>query len=415
MLVSCTMCHREYVASKKSLGEQYVCSKCQVRNREQHNTKLGLHPALEKKWAHNQEIKTAKPGQRLQTDASNKQASLSDVSSMPKIPGFEMAYQIGRGAMGSVYRARQIKTGTSVAIKILSYDLSERADLVARFEREAYALKSLANPNVVSIIDAGQVENTHYFAMEFIDGITLRTRITREPISFRDACFITSQILQGLKAAHKHGIIHRDLKPENVLLEFSGRDYTNRPNRAVLVDFGLVGIGGIAFDPHPNLTRSKVTMGTVNYMAPEQHIDAKRVDQRSDLYSAGVMFFEMLTGELPLGRYLLPHERGMDVPKKVDEILSCALSRKVEDRYFSADHFLKDLAECVASQETTSLAPQVEHEIDWPAIWSLAKSHIYKSRYALLVIIAGLFFALGIRLSLAESGEPSADQVEQVD
>jgi eukaryotic-like serine/threonine-protein kinase len=415
MLVSCKMCHRDYVASK-SQGEHYICSKCQVRYREQHNTKLGLHPALERIWAHNHDAKSERAGyaqpQKSPSDFSNKHASLSDALSIPKIPGFDISYQIGRGAMGSVYRARQIKTGKLVAIKVLSYDLSERADLVARFEREAYALKSLTNPNVVSIIDAGHVENIHYFAMEFIDGITLRTRITREPIPFGDACFITAQILQGLKAAHKHGIIHRDLKPENVLLEFDDRDFSNRPNRGVLVDFGLVGIGGLAFDPHPNLTRSKVTMGTVNYMAPEQHIDAKRVDHRSDLYSAGVMFFEMLTGELPLGRYLLPHERGMDVPKKVDEILAIALSRKVEDRYFSADHFLKDLTDCEAAQEIIVSSSLDENKLDLAHAWSMVKSHLYKSRYALLVVIAGLFFALGIRLSLAGQSHQAVEQEE---
>lgn len=416
MLVSCTMCHREYVAGKLASGEAYVCSKCQGRNREQQNTKLGLHPALEKKWAYNIDARpdAEKPNHRVSLDTPNKQANLSDAISLPKIPGFELSYQIGRGAMGSVFRARQIKTGQLVAIKILSHDLSERADLVARFEREAYALKSLKNPNVVSIIDAGHVDDIHYFAMEFIDGITLRTRISREPLPFNDACLITQQILMGLKAAHKHGIIHRDLKPENVLLEFNGRDFSASPTRVVLVDFGLVGIGGVAFDPHPNLTRSKVTMGTVNYMAPEQHIDAKRVDHRSDIYSAGVMLFEMLTGELPLGRYLLPFERGMDVPKRVDDILATALSRKVEDRYFSADHFLKDLSECMAEQEMALASQPQEQAVDIDYVWSLIKSNVYRSRYALLIIMAGLFFALGIRLSLASHNPHVADTEEAV-
>lgn len=426
MLASCIICHREYVASKKSDGDKFVCSRCQVKNRPPQATRLGLHPALERKWAHNaQSVEEGTyqtpPGfgqnqpTRMQNDLSNKRASLSDSSSLPKIPGFEIAYQIGRGAMGSVYRARQIKTGQLVAIKVLSHDLSERVDLVARFEREAYALKSLSNPNVVSIIDAGHADNLHYFAMEFIDGITLRTRINRGPILIEEACFITSQILNGLKEAHLHGIIHRDLKPENVLLAYDGRDFLKIPNRVVLVDFGLVGIGGLAFDPHPNLTRSRVTMGTVNYMAPEQHVDAKRVDHRSDIYSTGVILFEMLTKELPLGRYLLPFERGMDLPEKVDHILGIALSRGIEGRYSSVDDFQKDVQsvvmECRAKMNEHNDA-QAKSEAD--SFKDLLKQRIYKSRYALLLIVAGLFFALGIKLSLADHSDGAGEPTEEI-
>lgn len=413
MLVSCKVCRREYVASKRPSGEQFVCSRCQGRNRDV-NTRLGLHPALERKWANSKADflpdASRKPGtqhaQSTRVHSDGKRTMIGE-SSMPKIPGFELSYQIGRGAMGSVYRARQVKTGQLVAIKVLSNELSERADLVARFEREAYALKSLNNPNVVTIIDAGHVEHTHYFAMEFIDGITLRTRISRGTVDIEEACFITAQMLNGLKAAHKHGIIHRDLKPENVLLAYDGRDFMSLPSRVVLVDFGLVGIGGLAFDPHPNLTRSRVTMGTVNYMAPEQHIDAKRVDHRSDLYSAGVIFFEMLTGELPLGRYLLPKERGMDLPAEVDEVLSKALSRNVEERYSAAEKFFEDvvaISERVKFLKDPGMNAKHEHDGD---LSSLVKGLFQRTRFAWLLIIAGVFFALGIKFSASddESGQ----------
>lgn len=426
MLASCIICHREYVASKKSDDDKFVCSRCQIKNRAPQGTRLGLHPALERKWAHNPPATLEEEGHqtplghgqqptRMQNDLSNQRASLSDTNSLPKIPGFEIAYQIGRGAMGSVYRARQIKTGRWVAIKVLSYDLSERADLVARFEREAYALKSLSNLNVVSIIDAGHADNLHYFAMEFIDGITLRTRINRGPILIDEACFIMSQVLNGLKEAHLHDIIHRDLKPENVLLAYDGRDFQKMPNRVVLVDFGLVGIGGLAFDPHPNLTRSRVTMGTVNYMAPEQHVDAKRVDHRSDIYSAGVIFFEMLTKELPLGRYLLPYERGMDLPQRVDHILATALSRGLEGRYQTVDDFERDLEsvviECRAKLNEQDL-PTSNYEAE--SLKSLLAHRIYKSRYALLLMVAGLFFALGIKLSLADHHDASQKSGDEI-
>lgn len=399
MLLSCHSCHKEYVASQKITGQPFVCSKCQGRHKEPPpQTKLGLHPALERKFAN-----TTGEGKRDRPkNLPNPHSTKGDLSSLPQIPGFDVAYQVGRGAMGSVYRAREKKSGRLVAIKVLSNELSQRSDLVARFEREAYALKSLKDKNVVTIIDAGHVDDLHYFAMEFIDGITLRARINRGVMSLSEAAFITSGILHGLKAAHKHGIIHRDLKPENVLLAYNGSDFSLLPDRVVLVDFGLVGIGGLAFDPHPNLTRSRVTMGTVNYMAPEQHIDAKRVDHRSDLYSAGVIFFELLTGDLPLGRYLMPAERGLELPPSVDTILANALARSVDQRYATADDFIKELESSLREQQREQ--PKSANLLD-NRVKELLERVIktgFKIRYPLLLALAALFFALGIKLSLSQ-------------
>lgn len=397
MLLSCNSCHKEYVASNRSSQEEFVCTKCLSRGKE-HNTKLGLHPALERRFAQSDERKTIINSPRSTHLSGHKGASdkMLGLNTMPSIPGFDIAYQVGRGAMGQVYRARQIKTGRMVAIKVLSHELSLRSDLVARFEREAYALKSLTNENVVTVIDAGHVEDIHYFAMEFIDGITLRTRINRGPISLREAIYISLAILNGLKAAHQHGIIHRDLKPENVLLAYPDSDFSSFPKRVVLVDFGLVGIGGLAFDPHPNLTRSKVTMGTVNYMAPEQHVDAKRVDHRSDLYSLGVILFEMLTGDLPLGRYLMPSERGMGTPVALDAILMRSLARGVLDRFSSAEQFMDELNKLSAMLEAPPINSSPKGRQNLPM--SFANWWV-KARYGLLIVAAGLFFATGIKLA----------------
>jgi serine/threonine protein kinase len=411
MLLSCNSCHKDYVASHRVSGEDFICSNCRGRAKEQ-STKLGIHPALEKKMATPAEAKGHAPTLVLRATQFGARSTrhnvdkIKEMNTMPSIPGFDIAYQVGRGAMGSVYRARQIKTGRLVAIKVLSYELAQRTDLVARFEREAYALKSLSNTNVVTVIDAGHVDDLHYFAMEFIDGITLRTRINRGPIHWREAAFITTQMLNGLIAAHKHGIIHRDLKPENVLLSYPNSDFSRMPERVVLVDFGLVGIGGLAFDPHPNLTRSKVTMGTVNYMAPEQHVDAKRVDHRSDLYSCGVILFEMLTGDLPLGRYLMPSERGGSlegVPLSLDPLLSKALARNLEERFSSAQIFLAELNKVIAIDEALTLAQNDAKAHNNSRI----KSLYHKSRYGLLLAIASLFFAFGIKLSLGGVEKPA--------
>jgi serine/threonine protein kinase len=394
MRLSCQSCHKEFVALRST--PPFVCGACQSRTRVPSSTKLGLHPALERRMAAQDSSQRTR---KTRLDRST-HFDFKEMNLLPHIPGFDIAYQVGRGAMASVYRAREKKTGRLVAIKVLSQELAQRADLIARFEREACALKSLNCDNVVAVLDAGHVDDVHYFVMEFIDGITLRTRINRGPISLNEANFIMSGILKGLKDAHRHGIIHRDLKPENVLLAYNDSNFSILPDRVVVVDFGLVGIAGLAFDPHPNLTKSKVTMGTVNYMAPEQHVDAKRVDHRSDLYSAGVILFEMLTSDLPLGRYLMPQERGLALPAEIDAILGKSLARNPNQRYSSADQFLADLA-AVESQEDANRAPNVLPYCD-SGTRELQKL-FFKTRYAWLVLVAGLFFAVGVRLSLSKS------------
>lgn len=422
MLLRCNRCHSEFISQAKITSGNYVCTKCNPRNLMAEQAGLGLHPLLEKKWGNlNSKRQTIikkeseyVPGPSKHTIKNKTYLGLDDSYSvmspalgkpvnLPKIPGFELSYQVGKGAMGSVYRARQISTGRLVAIKILSKELSMRSDLVARFEREAYALKSLKHENVVSIIDAGQVEDTHYFVMEFIEGMTLRTRINRGGISVEEACFIIEKMLKGLDVAHRVGIIHRDLKPENVLLAYVGSDFSKMPQRVVLVDFGLVGIGGLAFDPHPNLTRSKVTMGTVNYMAPEQHVDAKRVDQRTDLYSAGVILFEMITGELPLGRYFLPFERGMNVLSDIDEILAKALARPLEERYGNSKQFLHDLLKLKEEGQKKEQKQKAEEpaEIKMLNFKKAIIESLKRYRYHFLLLIAISFIFLGVKMSLS--------------
>ena len=154
-------------------------------------------------------------------------------------------------------------------------------------------------------------------------------------------------------------------------------------------------------------------MGTVNYMAPEQHVDAKRVDHRSDLYSVGVIMFEMLTGELPLGRYLLPNERGMELPKEVDVILGRSLVRTLEHRYSRAEDFLKDLSDLSMSPEE-----QLPDRLDakdnplW-RLWHKVNSNLMNARYAILAAMAILLFLFGIRI--AQLASKSTDGKEMGD
>ena len=262
------------------------------------------------------------------------------VEALPRIPGYEVMEMIGKGAMGRVYRAKHLASGRAAAIKTLAPELAVRPDFVQRFEREGAAMRAIDHPGVVQVWDQGCVGgDVYYITMAYIPGHPLRKYLEKGPLPLAQALRFTRRILQALAAAHLPGVIHRDLKPENILMNGPVGD-----ERPILVDFGLAGILEEENDPHPNLTKSRMTMGTVNYMAPEQRTDAKRVDQRADLYAAGVIFYELLTGDLPLGRFALPTERGFGVPASVDAVVVKALARNADERYFSAGDFDMALA-----------------------------------------------------------------------
>ena len=216
-----------------------------------------------------------------------------------QLPGFELIDLLGRGGMGEVWKARQLSLGRDVAVKILSRDLAQDRDFVRRFDTEASVLTNLSHPNVVAIIDRGRHEDLLFFAMELGEGKSLRERLAPGPLSLEDASNLLRQVLSALQHAHQRGIVHRDLKPENVLLDGTGA--------VKVADFGLAALMGRTGDDR--ITQSAVAMGTMSYMAPEQRRDAHGVDQRADLYSAGVVLYELLTGEVPAGRFELPSRR----------------------------------------------------------------------------------------------------------
>lgn len=242
--------------------------------------------------------------------------------------GYEVGAVLGRGAMGTVYRAKQLSLDRPVAMKVMSTDLVTQPEFILRFRREAAALASLAHSNVVAIIDQGNSEGHWFFVMEFIDGPTLRRALSKRTLRLPQAINLAIQIGKALDYAHGKGVVHRDLKPENVLLADVGQD----GQLAKICDFGLADIlySNRSF---VNLTGSRISMGTVNYMAPEQRQDAGRVDQRADVYSYGVLLYEMLTGELPLGRYADPSKRNRAVDKRIDKVIMKALEPDARCRY----------------------------------------------------------------------------------
>jgi len=204
---------------------------------------------------------------------------------------YEILQRLGSGGMGEVYRARDTRLDREVAIKAISLDRHSHPEALSRFEREARSACALNHPNIVTIYELGQVEGTHYIAMELVDGETLRGLLTRGPIPFRKAVAIAVQVADALVKAHEIGLVHRDLKPENLMVTSDGA--------AKVLDFGLAKLRVIkhmpSSDASTTLTEEGTVMGTVGYMSPEQ-ATGQEVDFRSDQFSLGAVLYEMVTG-----------------------------------------------------------------------------------------------------------------------
>ncbi|RKH46352.1 serine/threonine-protein kinase [Corallococcus llansteffanensis] len=258
----------------------------------------------------------------------------------PRLPGLELLEVLGRGGMGEVWLARQQSLGRTVAVKVLPPRLAKDAEFVSRFDKEATALAALSHPNIVQIIDRGVEGEHYYFVMEYVEGQSLRHALSgADPLPPQQVLKILLQVARAVEAAHDKNIIHRDLKPENILLD--GRLH------AKVADFGLAGIRQP--DSVKQLTATAVAMGTLNYMAPEQRRDAKNVDGRADLFSLGVMMYEALTGELPVGRFKLPSQRVRGMDPRVDPVVERLLETDREARYATATEVCEALEALVSS------------------------------------------------------------------
>lgn len=261
--------------------------------------------------------------------------------------------RIGHGGMGDVYLARDQRLGRLVALKFLPRSFTEHAEWVARFEREARAASSIAHPNVAHIYEVGEFEGHRYIAMEFVEGLTLRERLTRG-IAVSEAVDVALQVARALAAAHARCILHRDVKPENIML---------RPDGYVKVlDFGLAKLTEhYERTPYAGVVdqldiSSGLVMGTVKYMSPEQ-ARGQQVDPRSDIFSLGVVLYEMLTGHVPfkgedttnIVKSILNDEPqplmgfAPDSTEELQRIVSKALSKNKAKRYQSVDDLLVDL------------------------------------------------------------------------
>ena len=258
-----------------------------------------------------------------------------------QFPQLEILGFLGQGGMGAVYKARQKQLDRLVALKILPPEIGKDPKFSERFTREARSLAMLNHPHIVTVYDFGQTEyGLYYFIMEFVDGTDLRRVIQAGELKPSEALSIVPQICEALQYAHEEGIVHRDIKPENILLDNKGR--------VKIADFGLARLldrPATSF----TLTQPEQRMGTPHYMAPEQIEHPHDVDHRADIYSLGVVFYEMLTGELPMGLFAPPSKK-VEIDVRLDSVVLRSLEKEPERRYQHASEVKTDV-EAISSGE----------------------------------------------------------------
>ena len=262
----------------------------------------------------------------------------------PHFPQLEILGLIGHGGMGWVYQARQPNLDRKVALKILPPEVGADPAFAERFRREARALARLAHPNIVALYEFGQAGPYFYLVLEYVDGTNLRERLRTGRLTPEAAFAIVPEICAALQFAHDAGVVHRDVKPENILLDTKGR--------VKLADFGIAKMAPGGGDV--TLTGPRDTMGTPHYMAPEQLESPDTVDHRADIYALGVVFYEMLTGGLPLGRFE-PPSRGQPMDVRMDEVVLRSLERDPDRRYQTATAVKSDV-ERITSEKGPSPA-----------------------------------------------------------
>lgn len=279
-------------------------------------------------------------------------------------PELEILDLIGHGGMSAVFRARQPKLDRIVALKVLPKSLAATPGFAERFTREGRVLARLSHPNIVTVHDFGESGGFCFLIMEYVDGVNLRQAMRAGRFTPEQALNIIPVMCEALQYAHSQGVLHRDIKPENILLDTKGK--------VKIADFGIAKILDENCDGGMMLTQSGARLGTAPYMAPEQIEKPGSVDHRADIYSLGVVFYEMLTGELPLGRFAAPSEKAA-VSGGMDEVVFRALAKERERRQQSAGEF-KTQIEGVAV-----LPPQVQRSMAWQF-----DSFEYKSKRTLL-------------------------------
>ena len=261
-----------------------------------------------------------------------------------QLPGFEVDQILGAGGMGAVYRGWQKSLHRHVAIKVLPTELEAVEGLAERFESEARAMARLSHGNIAGVFDINRTAEGHsYFVMEYVDGGTLFEVMERQGLDTEEIVSLLCQVCEGLQYAHDRGVVHRDVKPNNILINTDGK--------VKLVDFGLahvgegVSVGGAA--------------GTPRYMAPELFEEGSAVDGRADLYSLGVILYEMLTGGPPRGEFKPPSDVAEGVHRDFDRIVTRAMQRRPVNRQQTALELREQLRTAGQEKKSDSPAPMV--------------------------------------------------------
>ncbi len=277
----------------------------------------------------------------------------------PAFPQLEILETLGAGGMGRVYKVRQPNLDRIVALKLLPPAYAADPEWIERFTREARALARLNHPNIVQVYDFGETapnetgERFPFLLMEFVDGVNLRQALRTGALTAREALTIVPSVCAALQYAHDQGVLHRDIKPENILLDTQGR--------VKIADFGLAKLGGDSA-PGLTLTGTGAQLGTAAYMAPEQIEKPHDVDHRADIYSLGVVFYELLTGELPLGRFPAPSEKAGTDPR-LDTIVFRTLEKE-RDRRFQTATDMRTEVENVANHPAPEPTPAPKYGPD---------------------------------------------------
>ncbi|MBI2932237.1 MAG: protein kinase [Planctomycetes bacterium] len=309
MLLNCEACHKTFEAA----GDAANCVECGAE------VSLPKAPTV-----------PYEPGFRPETLRDDEVLPVGALLGQYRIDQF-----IGRGGMGAVYRATHTMLRRTVAIKVLPPKFAVDPEFVQRFKREALALANLSHPNIVAIHDMGVQGEIYYFVMEFVEGASLRDILVEKKLAPEEALKIVPLLCDAMEYAHSKGVIHRDIKPENIIL---ARDGVPK-----IADFGLAKIvkGETAA---ASLTQTNVVMGTMEYMAPEQRDNMKTVDHRADIYSLGVVLYEMLTGGLPMGKFEPPSRR-IAIDVRIDDVVLKALENEPDRRYQRASHMGTDVSQ----------------------------------------------------------------------
>lgn len=269
---------------------------------------------------------------RLALDYRNSNVPAEDNGALEKLnahfPQLNIQRLVGRGGMGAIYQARQTSLDRDVALKVIDRSISNDTNFLDRFEREAKALAKLSHPNIVSVYDYGHTtDGLAYFVMEYVHGLNLREALQSMPIDVAYALEIVGAVADALQYAHSKGIVHRDIKPENILLSDDGR--------IKLADFGIAKINSARQDR--KITATRQVLGTVHYLAPEQLESPTEVDHRIDIYALGVILYELLTQQLPVGNFEPASQLNPQVPAALDTIIMRAIHRRPTARFQSVD------------------------------------------------------------------------------